>query len=94
MFVLVEDSAEAVASSYVEAGDLLRIGDRRGQGVQRAGIRDALMGPVSVVEVFELAQRVKQMPLVPDQGAVQELAPAGLHPAFHERISSAAFGCL
>jgi hypothetical protein len=49
MFVLVEDAAEAIASSYVEAGDLLRIGDRRGQRVQRAGVRDALMWPVPVV---------------------------------------------
>jgi hypothetical protein len=32
MFVLVEDAAETLASSYVEAGDLPRIGDRLGSG--------------------------------------------------------------
>jgi hypothetical protein len=33
MLVLVEDDAEAVAFSYVEAGDLPRISDWRGQRV-------------------------------------------------------------
>ncbi len=80
MLILVEDAAEAIASSYVEAGYLVRIGDRRGQWVQRAGIRDALVRAVSVVELFELAQGVEQMPLVPDQGSVQELTAACLHP--------------
>jgi hypothetical protein len=28
MLVLVEDAAESFASTYVEVGDLLRIGDR------------------------------------------------------------------
>jgi hypothetical protein len=49
MFVLVEDAAEAITSPYVEAGDLLRIDDRRGQRVQRAGVHDPLMWPVLVV---------------------------------------------
>jgi hypothetical protein len=54
MLVLAEDAAESFASSYVEAGDLLRIVDWHGQRVQRTGVGDALMGPVEVVEVFEL----------------------------------------
>ena len=87
MLVLVEKAAEAIASSYVEAGNRLRI-DRRGQWVQRAGIGDALMGAMGVVEPLELAQGVEQVPLVPDQRAVQELATAGLHPPFHDRIHS------
>jgi hypothetical protein len=86
MPVLVEDSAEAPASSYVAAGDVVRVGDRRGQRVQWAGICDALMRPVGVVEPLELAQGVEQMVLVPDQGAVQQLVPAGLYPAFRERV--------
>ncbi|MER7491002.1 hypothetical protein ABTY20_35030 [Streptomyces sp. NPDC126497] len=53
--VLVEDVAESLASSYVEMGDLLRIADRPRQGAQRVGVGDALVGPVGVVEVFELA---------------------------------------
>lgn len=86
MLVLVEKAAEAIASSYLEAGDLVRIDDRRGQRVQRAGVRDALMGPVHMVETLEFPQNVEQMPLIPDQGPVQQLAPTGLHPAFHDRI--------
>ncbi|MFD7477081.1 hypothetical protein ACFV8Z_34395 [Streptomyces sp. NPDC059837] len=43
MLVLVEDAAESVAFSYVEAGGLPRIGDRWGQRVQWAGVGDVLM---------------------------------------------------
>ncbi|MFJ1847457.1 hypothetical protein [Streptomyces sp. NPDC088146] len=71
MSVLVENAAEAIAAADVEAGDLVRIGDRRGQWMQWAGIRDALMRPMGVVELFERAQGVEQMPLIPDQRAVQ-----------------------
>lgn len=55
MLVLVEDAAEAIASPYVEVGDLVRV-------------RDALVRPVGVVELFELAQDVELVLLVPDQG--------------------------
>jgi hypothetical protein len=84
----VEDAAEAIASSYVEAGYLVRIGDLRWQRVQRACVGDALVWAVSVVELFELAQGVQQVPLIPDQGAVQQLTAAGPHPPFHDRIHS------
>lgn len=56
MLVLVENAAEAVASSYVEVGNLVWISDPLGQRAQRSGVREALMRPVSVVETFELAQ--------------------------------------
>ena len=56
MVVLVEDAGEPVAFSYVEAGDPLRIGDRRRQRLQGAGVGDALVRTVAVVEVLELAQ--------------------------------------
>jgi hypothetical protein len=39
--------------------------------VQRPDVRDPLVWAVPVVELFELAQGVEQVPLVPDQGAVQ-----------------------
>src|SRR4051812_12617800 len=55
MFVLVEDAAEALVSSYVQLGDLVRIDDRRGQWMEWAGVGDALIRPVAVVEVLELA---------------------------------------
>jgi hypothetical protein len=80
MSVLVEDAAEAIASSYVEAAYLVRIGDRRGQRVQRAGVRDALVRAVPVVELLELTQGVEQVPLVPDQGPIQQFAAAALYP--------------
>jgi hypothetical protein len=54
MLVLVEDAAEVVASAYLEAGCLVRVCDRRGQWMERAGVVDALMGTVGVVEVFAL----------------------------------------
>lgn len=41
---------------------------------------------MTVVETFELAQGVEQVALVPDQGAVQQLASAGLHSAFRDRF--------
>jgi hypothetical protein len=88
MLVLVEDAAKALVSSYVQVGDLVRIGDRRGQWTERAGVCDALVGTVLVVEVFELAQGMKQVALVPDQRPVQQLASAGLHPPLHDRVHS------
>ncbi|GAA4581716.1 hypothetical protein GCM10023176_62580 [Micromonospora coerulea] len=56
MFVLVKDAAQAFTPTYVEAGDLPWIGDRPRQGVQRSGVRDALMRPMGVVEPLELPE--------------------------------------
>jgi hypothetical protein len=55
MLVLVEETAVALASAYVEAGCRVRIGDRYGQRVQRAGVCNALVRSVLVAELFELA---------------------------------------
>src|SRR5215467_18796 len=88
MFARVEDSAQPLASSDVQAGDLLWIGDRRWQRTQRPGVRDALMGPVVVVEDFELTQGAEKVVLVPDQGAIEELTAAGLYPPLHDRVHS------
>ncbi len=86
MFVFVEDSAEALVSSYVQAGDLVWVCDGRGQRMQWSGVGDALVRSVLVVEPFVLTQGVEQVALVPDQGPVQQLAAAGLHPPLHDRI--------
>jgi hypothetical protein len=59
MLVFVEDAAEAVASSYVEADQLVWVGDRRGQWVSRPCVRDALVWAVFVVETFELVEGVE-----------------------------------
>ena len=45
------------------------------------------MRPVVVVEVFELAQRVQQVTLIPDQGAVEQFPATGLYPAQPEKSS-------
>jgi hypothetical protein len=55
MVVLVQDGAEAFTSWYVQARDLLWIGDWHRRGTQWAGVRDALVGPMGVIEVFELS---------------------------------------
>jgi hypothetical protein len=71
MAVFVEHAAESVASSYVKAGDLVRSREWHRQRLERAGVGDALVRPVPVVEVLELPQGVQKVRLVPDQRAVQ-----------------------
>jgi hypothetical protein len=61
MLVFVEDSAQAWLSSYVQAGDLLLVSDRWGQWTERAGVRNALVRSVLVVEVLELAQAMNRV---------------------------------
>jgi hypothetical protein len=39
-----------------------------------------------VVEVLELPERVQEVALIPDERAVQQFVPAGLHPAFHDQF--------
>jgi hypothetical protein len=84
MSVLVQDTFESVVSADVEVGDPVRIGDRFGQSAQRCGLAKASVGAVPVAELLELAQRVQEVVLVPDQGAVQKLVPARLYPPFHD----------
>lgn len=77
MRVFVQGAAEPRSSSCVEARDPLRIVDRFGQRTQRAGVREALVRPVLVVENLELAQGVEEMALIPDQCPLQQLPAAG-----------------
>jgi hypothetical protein len=86
MLVFVEDANESIISVYAEAGYFVWFGERCGQRLEGPGVADALMRPMPVVEVLELAQGVEQMVLVPDQGPIQELSPAVQHPAFHDRV--------
>ncbi|MDH6624097.1 hypothetical protein M2271_001894 [Streptomyces sp. LBL] len=70
MLVLVGGAAEAVASSYVEVGDGVRVGDRRWQGVQRAGVCDAFRllsghGSLAPKEVRKLVEYALHGLLVP-----------------------------
>ena len=86
MFVLVQDAPEAITSVGVQVGDPMGVGDRFGQRGEWSGVRDALMRPVPVVEDLELAQGVQQVSLVEDQRPVEQLAAAGPHPPFHDRV--------
>jgi hypothetical protein len=56
MLILVKHPTESVASLYVKASDLVRSHQRQGQWLERAGVRDALMRPVPVVELLELPE--------------------------------------
>jgi hypothetical protein len=71
LLVIFEMTCQARTSVDVQVGESVRIGDRFGQRCQWSRVRDALVWPVLVVEAFELAQRVQQVVLVPDQRAVE-----------------------
>jgi hypothetical protein len=86
MLTRVQHPTESVASSNVKGGVSVRSRKRHGQWLERAGVRDALVRAVLVVELLELPQGVQKVALAPDQRAVQYFAPAGLHPPFHDRV--------
>ena len=46
------------------------------------------MWSVKVVVPFVLAEGVREMRLVPDECAVEQLVAAGLDPPFHDRVHS------
>ena len=58
------------------------------QRSQRRGLGQGAVRPVRIVEVLVLAQHDHQMPLIPEQGPVQELTAAAADPAFHDRVHS------
>jgi hypothetical protein len=87
VLVFVEDAAEAVMSVDVQVGQSAWIGDWFRQRGKWSRVPNALVRPVGVVVRLECAQRVQQMSLVVDQRVVQELAPAGSHPPFHDRVT-------
>jgi hypothetical protein len=58
IFVLVEDSAEALAPSYVQPGDLVGVGDRWGQRGAWSDVRDAPVRSVLVIPVAPGMDRV------------------------------------
>ena len=80
MPVLVKDTAEAVASADVKVGGGGQFWDWGGQRTQWPGVGYSLVRPMGIAELLELTQSVHQVPLVPDQGPVKQLAAADLHP--------------
>ena len=80
MCVLVKDAGESVLSPDVEVIHSARICDRLRSwswAQWRCTVQGTVRG-VLVVERFELAHGMQEMSQIPDQGAVQELAPAVL----------------
>jgi hypothetical protein len=55
MLILVEGAAESRSPPYVQMGDPVRVLDRSGQRVERAGVRKTLVRPVLVIKRLELA---------------------------------------
>src|ERR1022692_2164811 len=60
--------------------------DRLGQRFQRRGAVQKAVRPVLIVVGLVVAQDPPPMGLVPDEGAVQELAAAAADPAFGDRV--------
>ena len=86
MRVLVQDATQSVCLPDLAVVESAGIDDRFRSGPQWRGALPVTVGSVIVVERFELAQRLQQVGVVPDQGPVEELAPAGLDPPLHDRI--------
>ena len=68
--------------------ELIQVSDTIGQRAQRRRLAEGSAGTVSVAGVLVLVQHDHQVPLVPDQGAVQRLPAAAADPPFHYRIHS------
>ena len=69
----------------VEAMESVRFGDRFPDWPQGCRAVQGAVRSMLVVERLELAERVEQVGQVPDQGTVEELVSAGLHPTFRDR---------
>jgi hypothetical protein len=67
--------------------EAMRPGSRMSEGSGRSGwaFSMPLMRSMALVEPFELSKRVDQVPLIPDQGAVEQFVATALDPAFHDR---------
>src|ERR1039458_6042907 len=80
---------QATGASVSSDAVLLKI-DRFGQRLQRRGAVQGAVRPMLVVVGLVVAQDPPQMVLVPDQGAVQELATASPDPALGDRVHAGA----
>jgi hypothetical protein len=54
-----------------ESSELVSVGDRVGQWLEGAGVGNALVWSVDVIEGLVFVQGVQEMPLVEDQGPVE-----------------------
>src|ERR1035441_8240003 len=78
--------ADQATDASVSSDAVLTEIDRFGQRLQRRGAVQGAVRPMLVVVDLVVAQDPPQMVLVPDQGAVQELAAASPDPAFGDPV--------
>jgi hypothetical protein len=69
----MDDSPETVVPTNVQARGAAHIGDRLRDRTKWRRLIHRLVRAVPVVVVLELPQRALEMPLVPDQGAIEQL---------------------
>jgi hypothetical protein len=60
--------------------EMVQIGDTAGQRAQWRSLLEGSVRPVGIAEVLVFAQDDHQVPLIPDQGPVQQLSPAAADP--------------
>ena len=75
--IFVDDATHAVMPPDPE---MIQAGDAIWQRAERRGLVQGTVWPVRVAGVLVLAQDGHQVALVPDQGPVQQLAPAAADP--------------
>src|ERR1035437_4291352 len=78
--------ADQATDASVSSDAVLTEIDRVGQRFQRRGAVQGAVRPMLVVVDLVVAQDPPQMVLVPDQGAVRELAAASPNPPFGDRV--------
>jgi Insertion element 4 transposase N-terminal len=81
--IFVNHAAEAVTPLNPE---MIQVGDAVEQRAQWRGLLEGSVRPVGIVNVLVLPQHHHQVPLVPDQGPVQQLTLAAANPPLHDRI--------
>ena len=80
--IFVDQATDARPSSNAVLTEI----DRPRERFQRRGAVQGAMRPMLVMVAVVLAQDPPQMSLVPDEGSVQQLAPASSNPAFGDRV--------
>jgi hypothetical protein len=65
--------------------DLIQVGDVIGERAERGVLLQGGVRPVRVLEILVLPQHDHQVPLVPDQGPVQQLLLHPCRPPRHRR---------
>jgi hypothetical protein len=67
--------------------EMVEVGDAVGQRAQWRGLLEGSVRPVSIVKILVLPQHHHQVPLIADQGPVQELAAKGADDPLADRVA-------